>query len=354
MSMTEMNTQTNALFSNPVPISTVRLETDSATPEDVRFDRVVKLTSQLLNVPVVNLSLLDDEHLWLKHTVGMTPSVVSRSGSCCGYVAQHNGYLEVSDLRFSRHRFRSLFSADGKELRFYAGYPVHDARGRVIGSFCIMDENPRTLTTQEREWFYDLKVIVEGQLHSVELSQLKNEMAQALIDSRRDGLTDTLTGVWNRKGILHILEQKLSEGARTGNALGVVYADIDFFKSINDTYGHGVGDEVLVQVAKRIQQTLRNYDALGRIGGEEFLVLVSDPDANAAMNIAERIRQAIEKKRFHTSVGELSVSISLGVAVPQHGNATSAMLLSEADRHLYKAKHGGRNCVSGPGMTTPS
>ncbi|EAR10648.1 sensor domain-containing diguanylate cyclase [Reinekea blandensis] len=353
MTLSELNMKAEALFRHPVPVSTVKMDAPMYTPEQARFDRVVKLTSQVLKVPVVNLSLVDNDHLWLKHTVGMQPSVVSRAGSCCGYVAQQDGYLEIPDLRVSRHRFNSVFGANGNEMRFYAGYPVHDARGRTIGSFCIMDDTPRVLSAQEREWMFDLKEIAEGQLHSVELSQLKHDMEHALVESKRDGVTDALTGVWNRKGILHILEQKLNVSERTGETLGVVYADIDHFKRINDTYGHAIGDEVLVQVADRIRLMLRNYDALGRIGGEEFLVLVLDPAPNAAQRIAERIRQAIEQRPVATRAGDLMVSMSLGVAVrhDEQQQATSTALMAEADRCLYQAKNAGRNCVHGPELS---
>jgi len=135
--------------------------------------------------------------------------------------------------------------------------------------------------------------------------------------------------------------------------VGAVLGDIDHFKSINDTHGHPVGDEVLVQVARRLRDSLRTYDGLGRYGGEEFLaVMACRSDADAAL-VADRLLHAVADEPFATSAGALHVTISLGVATTLTHSFDSTRLLAASDAALYQAKHDGRNrlVVAGPELT---
>jgi two-component system cell cycle response regulator len=164
---------------------------------------------------------------------------------------------------------------------------------------------------------------------------------------------DTLTGLWNRRVILEHLEAEISRARRHGGCVGAVLGDIDHFKSINDTHGHPVGDEVLVQVARRLRDSLRTYDGLGRYGGEEFLaVMACRSDADAAL-VADRLLHAVADEPFATSAGALHVTISLGVATTLTHSFDSTRLLAASDAALYQAKHDGRNrlVVAGPELT---
>lgn len=154
--------------------------------------------------------------------------------------------------------------------------------------------------------------------------------------------TDPLTGVLNRRSILQSLRVLLD---KPDSAACVIMADIDFFKKVNDTYGHNTGDRVLVEFAKTVRQLLRRGDLLGRLGGEEFVVVIDHAPLDSALALAERIRQAVQN---HTCVAEdgsmVNVTSSFGVA-RQVGDETAEQLLGRADQALYKAKHGGRNRV---------
>jgi len=158
---------------------------------------------------------------------------------------------------------------------------------------------------------------------------------------RDQALRDPLTGVWNRRGILDILEKEMSRVRRTNLSLTVLLLDLDHFKTINDSFGHRTGDEVLIEAAKRWSAALRGCDSLGRYGGEEFLVLAPDCDARGAAHLAQRICTALAAP-IRTTACEISVTTSAGVAVvgmPQ----SSAELLHLADGALYRAKSLGRN-----------
>ncbi len=154
---------------------------------------------------------------------------------------------------------------------------------------------------------------------------------------------DALTGVWNRVAILNTLQRELNRSLREENPLSVIMVDLDHFKQVNDRWGHQTGDDVLRDVTKRMESVLRPYDVLGRYGGEEFVVIVPGCDGNTALDLAERLRGAVNARPVLTSNGSLSITLSLGVSSLSKG-LTSESLLQRADEALYAAKRAGRNC----------
>jgi diguanylate cyclase (GGDEF)-like protein/PAS domain S-box-containing protein len=151
----------------------------------------------------------------------------------------------------------------------------------------------------------------------------------------RAATRDPLTGLFNRRA----LSERIGDDA--GSRRGILYLDLDHFKPINDTHGHGVGDRVLAAVAKRIMGAVRPDDGVGRFGGDEFVVLCQDVDRPTLEEIAERIRQRVSQMLV-VDGHELRVSVSVGLAL---GGATDTRLLEEADRALYRAKSSGRNRI---------
>jgi len=156
--------------------------------------------------------------------------------------------------------------------------------------------------------------------------------------------TDELTGLPNRRGFLEAAELELHHAERSGHQLAIVLADVDRFKTINDTHGHATGDEVLRQVATRLRGVLREQDLVARWGGEEFILLLPDTDLRGAVYVAELARRSFESEVFEIGGVTLSASLSLGVAEHRPGARVDATLV-EADRALYRAKEAGRNRV---------
>ncbi|SFJ60842.1 diguanylate cyclase [Planctomicrobium piriforme] len=156
---------------------------------------------------------------------------------------------------------------------------------------------------------------------------------------------DALTGVWNRKAIFDLLHKELGRAARANAAVSVVMADIDHFKSINDTQGHQGGDRVLRDVARRLAACLRPSDAVGRYGGEEFMIVLPGCDLSEAAGAAERLRREIADSEFGSVCGTLQVTVSLGAASSIGQCFDAEDLVREADAALYRAKRGGRNRV---------
>jgi diguanylate cyclase (GGDEF)-like protein/PAS domain S-box-containing protein len=172
------------------------------------------------------------------------------------------------------------------------------------------------------------------------------ENARLYEKTRALSLRDSLTGLWNHEELLRILGLELARADREGSTVGVIMADLDHFKLINDTYGHMAGDAVLRAASKRMLSLFRSYDAVGRYGGEEFVIILPGCDRKNIMGIAERLRKTIGDARMDTPAGLIPVTMSLGVAVSDTGKRRSVEAhVHAADLALYRAKANGRNRV---------
>jgi len=156
---------------------------------------------------------------------------------------------------------------------------------------------------------------------------------------------DSLTGLHNRRAILHRLDEHIKQVRRYEGELSLIMLDIDYFKKVNDQYGHLIGDEVLENVAVLMQQNVRNTDSVGRYGGEEFIIVLSETDLSSALIVAERLRNAIEAAEMRDSEGNMfGITVSQGVSSYKPGEDKQS-LISRADDALYRAKQNGRNRV---------
>ncbi len=173
---------------------------------------------------------------------------------------------------------------------------------------------------------------------------LQHHLLTATDELRFRASHDMLTGVANRAAVLEAVNREHARQLRDGRSFGVILADLDHFKAVNDTYGHLAGDAVLKEAADRMRSSVRTYDTVGRYGGEEFLIVVPNADANGTTAVAERIRSEISERPIITDSGPVSITASLGLAVSTL-DAETRELLRFADEALYSAKAHGRNRV---------
>lgn len=192
----------------------------------------------------------------------------------------------------------------------------------------------------QRNQFWEL--MEERRLrHALELEVERRERLES--ELRQLATTDPLTGAWNRRHFLELAAKEVNRSRRYERPLAVMLIDIDNFKHINDTLGHAAGDQVLTRLSRILRRTLRKPDAFGRLGGDEFAVLAPELDEDAARQMAERLREAMEMK---LPGADFPVTISVGVAAWNAAEETIEPAMHRADSALYRSKREGRNRVA--------
>jgi two-component system cell cycle response regulator len=251
----------------------------------------------------------------------------------------------------------TLLNEDG--LRLCSQLRSHE-RTRQAPILLIADEGDLTRVAKGLELGandYLLKPIDRNELLARVRTQVRRKRYHEKLrhnyeQSLSMALTDSLTGVFNRRYVSAHLPRLLERSWESQKPVAILMFDIDHFKAVNDTYGHGVGDEVLREVASRTNRNLRNFDLVARYGGEEFIVVMPDTDRDAAVAVAERLRRRVGEEAFAVSaqVAEITVTISIGVAVVDGTGDTADAILKRADDALYTAKRSGRNRTVASGV----
>lgn len=320
------------------------------TPAEGRFDRITRIARRLTNTSISTITLVDQDRQWFKSAIGFVGKCEDpREISLCSHAIAQEGIMVVEDThRDARFQDNPLVTGP-PFIRFYAGKPIkYD--GQRVGTLCIIDKDPRELTGAMAQDLDDLALWVESEFDSDRLSEVQQELISEVDRLREMALVDPLTRTWNRSGIQEVFSREISLAEREKQPVGVIMADIDHFKSVNDTYGHDVGDVVLKRVADRIRLTVRPYDSIGRMGGEEFLVVLPKSHGPTVATVAERIRQAVERAPIEIpDSAPLQVTLSLGTshAVCRPGYSPKLEALAKAaDLALYEAKRNGRNQVA--------
>lgn len=184
-------------------------------------------------------------------------------------------------------------------------------------------------------------------------STTETALLKQLEDVRKTALLDPVTGLANRRYIDMALNSRLDELKRYGWPFAVLFNDIDNFKLINDTYGHGTGDKILTMVARSLASNLRSFDLLGRYGGDEFLAVITNVHREQLYSFANRLRLLVEQSNLATPYGRIGITLSIGATLAQAGD-TIETLIHRADHLMYQSKTRGRNRVSLDEDTSPN
>ena len=326
------------------------------TTREAGFDDLVAIAAAVCDVPMGSVTLIDAERQWFKSKLGMddAPETARDTAFCAHAILTPDILTVVPDASLDA-RFQDnpvVTAAPG--IRFYAGAPLLDPTGLPLGTLCVMDHRPRRLEPHQLDALAALSRqvsrLLELRRNSEELALQLQERAwyedrlQAFADvleAQNADLTeqlrlDPLTGLASRRALIAALDEALAGDA----PLCVALADIDHFKAINDTHGHGAGDEVLARVAHGLRTAAAGIGLLARHGGEEFAWLLPGAGLEEAIRRCEALRAAVAD-----APAGLPTTISIGVARRQPGD-DKASLLQRADLALYAAKRAGRNRVA--------
>lgn len=317
------------------------------TPPEARYERITRLASRALGMPIAAISIVDRERVWFKSMRGLDLVQMPRGNTFCDAALASEGPLVVEDAT-ADPRFAELPGVTGEpRFRFYASQPIRAADGSRIGGLCVFDTRPRRLDPVQLEMLGDLARIVETELQVGVLAEARSALASDLDSARRQVSVDSLTRTSSRAGILEILQREHARAQRAKSMISVAMVDLDNFKAVNDTYGHLVGDRVLQAAAERMVEAVRPYDAVGRYGGEEFLIVIAERDPERVAAIAERVRDNIARRPVSVERRAIPVTASVGVACSdtRGGPQDLTRLLQRADDALYEAKRSGRNRV---------
>ncbi|MEM1439306.1 MAG: sensor domain-containing diguanylate cyclase [Pseudomonadota bacterium] len=246
-------------------ISSLRaLQILDSYPED-RFDRVTKLAKQIFDVDICLISLVDSHRQWFKSRQGLDATETRRDISFCGHAILDDAVLYVEDAAEDERFHDNPLVTEDPDIRFYAGRPIKAPEGQRIGTLCLIDRAPRTLSNKELEILDDLARMVEEEFVT---------LAQSSVDE--------LTQLINRRGFFTVASHVLPLCERLGTVAELLYFDLNNFTRINEQHGHQVGDGVLVAFSRLLTRCFRSADVIARIGGDEFVVLVTNTTNQAA------------------------------------------------------------------------
>jgi len=179
-----------------------------------------------------------------------------------------------------------------------------------------------------------------------EVMNRTSELKKANDNLEQLSITDGLSGLYNYRYLIHSIESELKRAIRYHHTLGLLLMDIDYFKNLNDSYGHRCGDYVIKTVGKLLKSNVRATDVVARYGGDELAVMLIETNAKSALEVAEKLKLEIGSHVFQWQTKELSVKVSIGLATaPAPGIQEASHLVEAADRALYQAKRAGRNTV---------
>ena len=293
------------------------LDTDS----EERFDRLTRLARRLFSVPIALVSLVDEDRQWFKSRSGLDALETPRDISFCGHTILGDEIFVVEDTAGDDRFCDNPLVLEQPYIRFYAGCPLKSADGYKLGTLCLIDTQPRSLDADDLAVLEDLTGMAEQELAAVQMATM-----------------DELTGISNRRGFELLAKKAIDMCARNRTKAAIIFIDLDGFKMINDSLGHGEGDSALKTFAEALSETYRDSDIYARLGGDEFVVFVTSPVVDAIPRSLERLKRVIEEKH-DSSIRGYEISFTAGfVDIDPRKKTTLATLLKQADSAMYSYK----------------
>jgi diguanylate cyclase (GGDEF)-like protein len=313
------------------------------------WQHIITLMARILNAPAGLIMRLEEDHLSVSirsetennpYNVGDSEAWLD-SGLYCETV------IRSRDRLFVANALESDAWKNNPDVKLnminYLGFPIYWPGGDPFGTICVLDNRTHHYSIDEEELIVRFKKAVEKSLilteKTIQLENLNRELEW--LSSR-----DSLTNIYNRRSFFELSEKALNQGRRRKRTTSLLVLDLDRFKMINDSYGHHAGDDVLKEFADTVAKMVRSEDIFGRLGGEEFAILIPEIGREGALLFAERLRREVSMLSFPTDKGTASITVSIGVSECEYSNRDLQQLLDEADIALYRSKDAGRDRVT--------
>ncbi|WP_145109367.1 GGDEF domain-containing protein [Cereibacter sediminicola] len=294
------------------------------------FDTITQTVQSVFDMPMVAISFVDTHRQWFKSEIGLGMRETERTGSFCTHTIEGQDPMAIPDA-LEDPRFRtSLLVSDAPYIRSYLGAPLASPDGHNLGAICVMDHVPREFSLREQEVLARFAHLIMERL-----------------ELRRSVAEDALTGACMRRAFEERFATAMRQRRNANSELTLVLFDIDDFKAFNDTYGHPAGDRVLRSVGRCTRSTIRRSDIFGRVGGDEFAIVLPGTSLAEAEPLMERLRRRLAAIRL-AEAPHVAVTASFGLAAVLDPDATPRSLMKSADEALYAAKAHGKNVISFP------
>lgn len=316
------------------------------TEREQAFDDITWLAASICNTPFAVINFIDTDRQWFKSEIGFDISETELDISICAHAILQPGVFVVPDTRKDARFANNPLVTGNPQLRFYAGALLETPDGIALGTLCVLDRRPRRLSADQKQALHKLAGQVMQLMALYQTSQRQQVMLREMNETRdklrKLATTDPLTGLLNRRAFNERLQEESARIKRSGRPSALLMADLDHFKTINDRYGHAVGDLAIGTFADICRSVFRQYDVICRWGGEEFMVLLPDTDKHQAGRVADRLHQVLSVTRIPGTDDDIHMTASVGV-LELAAERDIGAALTQIDRLLYDAKQGGRN-----------
>lgn len=319
------------------------------TDEESAFDDIAELASFICDAPIAVINFIDQDRQWFKSVKGLNVRETPLDVSICAHAILQSDLFIIPDTTKDRRFSSNPLVTQEPNLRFYAGSLLKDRDALPLGTLCVLDHQPRELDERQLSALQALANQVMALLELKRSLREKQTLIEQLKDTQEElahsAATDHLTGMLNRRTFENLLAREFALIERGGPEAALLLMDLDYFKEINDQFGHQAGDQALVGFADLCGEVFRQTDVVARWGGEEFVVLMPRTNPRNAHAAVERLRQKLANANFlDKEIRQTAITFSTGLCVLTSQSILKGVMDS-VDRLLYQAKEEGRDRV---------
>ena len=294
------------------------------TAPEERFDQLTRIARRLFAVPIAQVTLVDADRQWFKSGAELPVTETPRDYSFCAHAILDDELMHVENALEDERFFDNPLVTGDPQIRFYAGCPLRVGEHR-LGTLCLIDSQPRPFSAEDARMLRDLA-----------------QMAELNLTSEWNAVSDSLTGLTNRRGFETLFQQAMTMCRKAERQAVLLYFDLDGFKQINDQRGHTEGDRALKLFAECLLSAFRESDVLARLGGDEFAVLLVGAEVPGAEAALVRLQTLLNERNRNENRG-FDVRFSVGTATFDADRHRSTQeFLAEADEAMYRKKLEGR------------